>query len=56
MGTKKTRGLVMALVGFSILIYNSIAYITGIFHGLPALTIFGLISVAVGLKMWRSDT
>lgn len=56
MGTKKTRGLVMAIVGFVILIYNAVAYITGVFHGLPALTIFGLISVAVGLKMWRSDT
>lgn len=56
MGTKKTRGLVMAIVGFVILIYNAVAYITGIFDGLPAMTIFGLISVAVGLKMWRSDT
>lgn len=56
MGTKKTRGLVMAIVGAAILIYNAVAYITGIFHGLPALTIFGLISVAVGFKMWRSET
>jgi len=56
MGTKKTRGLVMAIVGVAILIYNAVAYITGSFHGLPALTIFDLISVAVGFKMWRSET
>lgn len=56
MGSAKTRGRVMALIGGIILTYNGIAYISGILKGVPALTVLGLIFVVVGMKMARTDT
>ena len=55
MTTNKGRGLVMVLAGFSILIYSAAGYISGRFEALPALTILGLIFVAIGSKFWRSE-
>lgn len=54
MKSVKARALVMTLVGFGILIYNAVAYLTGDFRALPFLTIFGLIAVVVGLKQLRN--
>lgn len=44
----------MILIGFGILAYHAVGYITGDFRALPSLIIFGLISLALGIKLWRN--
>lgn len=56
MGSVKTRGRVMALIGAIILFINGIGYVSGLYQGQPALTILGLVFVVIGMKMARSST
>lgn len=46
----------MTVAGLCILMYNAVAYFMKWHIGIPALTIFGLIFVAVGLKLAKNST
>jgi uncharacterized membrane protein len=48
---KKTSGLIMAIVGFIMILINALDYIFGWNNISPAFGIIGLIFVAIGMKI-----
>jgi len=50
---KKVQGLIMAIVGFIMILINAVGYIFNLEVKSSALTILGIIFVVIGMKMQK---
>lgn len=46
---KMAQGYAMAAVGFLLLVYGAYGYLSGQYDVSPAITVFGLVAVSIGM-------
>lgn len=55
MNNVSKRGLIMAVIGFLMLVFNAINYIFDFGYKNPAFTVLGIVFVVVGMKMRKKE-
>jgi len=48
---EKTGGLAMAVIGFAMIIYNAYGYLSGAYDPASAISIMGIVFVAIGMAI-----